>query len=94
MACTSGRTGRPWSPPAVDFALALPEVDADRIVLVGMSLGGYPAARAAAFEHRVAACVLYDGVYDFHSTVEPVIRFHQRTFGWLNTVLHLSTIGS
>jgi pimeloyl-ACP methyl ester carboxylesterase len=53
--------------PAVDFALTVPEVDAGRIVLVGTSLGGLLAARAAAFEHRIAACVLHDGVYDFGS---------------------------
>ena len=33
---------------------------------VGYSLGGYWVARAAAFEHRVAALVLDDGIYDFH----------------------------
>jgi pimeloyl-ACP methyl ester carboxylesterase len=27
-------------------------------------MGGYLAARAAAFEHRLAACILYNGVYD------------------------------
>ncbi|WP_433509202.1 alpha/beta hydrolase family protein [Nonomuraea sp. CA-143628] len=55
--------------PAVDFALTVPEVDAERLVLVGTSLGGYLAARPAAFEHRVAACVLHDGVYDFHAVI-------------------------
>jgi dienelactone hydrolase len=44
----------------------VPEVDAEQLVLVGTSLGGYLAARAAAFEHRLAACVLHDGVLDFH----------------------------
>jgi pimeloyl-ACP methyl ester carboxylesterase len=58
--------------PAVDVALAQPEVDADRLVLIGMSLGGYLAARAAAFEHRLVACVLYDGVYDFHEPAAAV----------------------
>jgi pimeloyl-ACP methyl ester carboxylesterase len=29
-----------------------------------ISLGGYLAARAAAFEHRIAACILNDGVFD------------------------------
>jgi alpha-beta hydrolase superfamily lysophospholipase len=53
--------------PAVDFALTVPEVDGERLVLIGMSLGGYLAARAAAFEHRIAACVLFDGVYEFHT---------------------------
>ena len=56
--------------PAVDFALTLPEVDPNRLVLVGTSLGGYLAARAAAFEHRLAACVLHDGVHDFSSVLE------------------------
>lgn len=27
-------------------------------------MGGYLAARAAAFEHRISACILYNGVYD------------------------------
>ncbi|MFE3267124.1 alpha/beta hydrolase family protein [Streptomyces sp. NPDC059215] len=55
--------------PAVDFALTVSELDADKLVLIGTSLGGYLAARAAAFEHRIAACVLHDGVYDFHEVV-------------------------
>lgn len=53
--------------PAVDFALAVPEIDASRLILVGTSLGGYLAARAAAFEPRLAACILHDGVYEAHS---------------------------
>jgi pimeloyl-ACP methyl ester carboxylesterase len=53
--------------PAVDFALTVPEVDAERLALIGTSFGGLLAARAVAFEHRIAACVLHDGVYDFHA---------------------------
>jgi pimeloyl-ACP methyl ester carboxylesterase len=60
--------------PAVDFALTLPEVDAARLVLIGTSLGGYLAARAAAFEHRIAACVLHDGVYDFSSVLDTIAQ--------------------
>ena len=48
--------------PVVDFALGLPGVDPERIALIGMSMGGYLAPRATAFEHRIAACVAYDGV--------------------------------
>lgn len=51
--------------PVVDYALSRPqEVDPKRIALMGISMGGYLAARAAAFEHRIAACVLYNGVFD------------------------------
>ena len=41
----------------VDFALTLPEVDANKIALRGWSLGGYLSPRAASGEHRLAACV-------------------------------------
>ena len=44
--------------PVVDAVLARDDVDADRVVLEGWSLGGYLAARAATGEHRLAACVL------------------------------------
>lgn len=54
--------------PVVDFALKRKEVDAKRIVLMGISLGGYLAPRAAAFEKRIRACIANGGVYDFHLT--------------------------
>jgi pimeloyl-ACP methyl ester carboxylesterase len=51
--------------PVVDYALTrTDEVDPKRIALMGFSMGGYLAARAAAFEHRIAACILNDGVFD------------------------------
>lgn len=45
----------------VDYALSRPEVDGDRLALVGRSFGGYLAARAATDEHRVAALVADPG---------------------------------
>ena len=36
-----------------------------RIALMGISLGGYLAPRAAAFEHRLAALIADDGLYSF-----------------------------
>lgn len=50
--------------PVVDFATLLPGVDPERIALIGMSMGGYLAPRAAAFEPRIAACIAYDGVWN------------------------------
>ncbi len=59
--------------PAVDYALSRPEVDGDQLVLMGMSLGGYLAARAAAFEHRFRAAIFFDGVYDFYGTLQAAL---------------------
>ncbi|MBN2058376.1 MAG: alpha/beta fold hydrolase [Candidatus Saganbacteria bacterium] len=53
--------------PVVDFALTRPEVDPQRIALMGISFGGYLAPRAAAFEPRLKACIANGGVYDFHA---------------------------
>lgn len=55
-----------WEKPVsavVDFALTLPEVDPQRIVLNGVSLGGYLAPRAASAEHRLAACIADPGQF-------------------------------
>ncbi|MFB8173014.1 alpha/beta fold hydrolase [Kitasatospora purpeofusca] len=54
--------------PVVDFAEKLPDVDNSRIALVGISMGGVLAPRAAAFEHRLAALVAVDGLYDLGET--------------------------
>lgn len=56
--------------PVLDWLLARPEVDAARTGLLGASLGGLLAPRAAAFEPRLAACVAVDGVYRFGATAE------------------------
>lgn len=50
--------------PVVDVATELPDVKTDAMALMGMSLGGYLAPRAAAFESRLKAVVAFDGVYD------------------------------
>ena len=39
--------------PVVDFAVGLPGVDPERIALMGLSMGGALAPRAAAFEKRI-----------------------------------------
>ena len=50
--------------PVVDYLETRPDVDRERIVLIGLSLGGYLAPRAATAEHRLAACVSDCGPYD------------------------------
>lgn len=54
--------------PAVDFVLERPEVDAAKIVLVGLSLGAFLAPRAASAEHRLAACVADCGAFDLYAS--------------------------
>jgi alpha-beta hydrolase superfamily lysophospholipase len=54
--------------PVLDWVLERPEVDPGRISLLGASMGGLLAPRAAAFEHRLAACIAFDGVYDMGLT--------------------------
>ncbi|WP_136607453.1 alpha/beta hydrolase family protein [Paenibacillus dokdonensis] len=51
--------------PVVDYLIKRPEVISDKIALMGISLGGYLAPRAAAYEHRLAACIANDGLFSF-----------------------------
>lgn len=54
---------------AVDYVEALPAVDADRIGLIGSSLGGYFAARAAAFEPRLRATVIWGAMNGIDTSI-------------------------
>ncbi|HEX9443221.1 MAG TPA: alpha/beta hydrolase [Candidatus Binatia bacterium] len=47
----------------VDYLVARPEVDPDRIAVMGISMAGYYAPRAAAFDPRVKALVCWSGCY-------------------------------
>lgn len=51
--------------PVVDFVLSRREVDPRHVALLGLSMGGELAPRAAAFEKRLAACIANDGLYDY-----------------------------
>jgi pimeloyl-ACP methyl ester carboxylesterase len=44
-----------------------------KIVLIGMSMGGYFAPRAAAFEERIDGVVAYDTMYDFGAIAGPLM---------------------
>jgi hypothetical protein len=50
--------------PVVDFALGRPEVDPERIAIMGVSQAGYWVPRAVAFERRIAAAIADPGVFD------------------------------
>ena len=50
--------------PVVDYLLTRQDVDSARIALYGGSFGGYLAPRAAAFEHRLAACIADAALFD------------------------------
>jgi 2,6-dihydroxypseudooxynicotine hydrolase len=49
----------------LDWIETRPDLDARRVGLWGVSLGGYYAARACAFEPRLRACVTLTGPFDF-----------------------------
>ncbi|MGE0062888.1 MAG: alpha/beta hydrolase family protein [Xanthobacteraceae bacterium] len=50
----------------IDWLEKRPDVDASRIALCGSSLGGYYAARAGCYEHRLAACISHGAIWDVH----------------------------
>lgn len=54
-----------WASAAVDYLETRTEVDPQKIGIVGISLGGYYAPRATAFEPRIALCVSWGGNHDW-----------------------------
>lgn len=64
--------------PVVDYVTTLPDVDPDRMALMGISMGGALAPRAAAFEKRLKLTIANPGVYrwwqviyDYLGAVDP-----------------------
>lgn len=56
--------------PVMDHVLNMTKsVDPKAVGLYGLSLGGYMAPRAAAFDHRFAAIMAIDGVWDFGEVI-------------------------
>jgi len=49
---------------AIDVLAAREDIDADRLGVVGVSMGGYYAARSAAHDSRIKAAVTVGGSYD------------------------------
>jgi dipeptidyl aminopeptidase/acylaminoacyl peptidase len=53
---------------AVNYLETRQDVDRNRLAVMGISLGGYYAPRAAAFEPRFKACVSWGAIWDYHAT--------------------------
>ncbi len=49
----------------IDYIETRSDLDAKRVGIVGISLGGYYSARAAAFDKRIKACLSYSGPYSW-----------------------------
>jgi dienelactone hydrolase len=60
----------------IDYLETRSDIDANRIGVWGVSLGGYYAPRAAAFDRRIKACVALSGAYERKPTFEgrPIIN--------------------
>ena len=64
----------------VDWLMQRNDIDHTRIGLWGVSLGGYYAPRAAAFEKRLKACIGLAGPYDFSDTWEQLPPLTREAF--------------
>ena len=64
----------------VDFVETRRDLDAARVGLWGVSLGGYYAPRAAAFEKRVKACIALAGPYDWAEAWEGLPELTKEAF--------------
>lgn len=85
--------------PVVDYALTRKDVDPKRIALIGLSMGGYLAPRAAAYEHRLAALVANSGIFDNWATAyerlgmtrEALLKFIQEKPEQVNAIVWEAT---
>jgi pimeloyl-ACP methyl ester carboxylesterase len=57
------------------------------IVLIGMSMGGYFAPRAGAFEQRIDGIVAYGTMYDFGAVLGPVLAAAKNPLARSNTLV-------
>ncbi|HBF36381.1 MAG TPA: hypothetical protein DDW50_03585 [Firmicutes bacterium] len=59
----------------VDYALSRPEVDPERIALIGHSVGGYYTTRAACFEKRISALIPSPIIWSMQPQMLQVLGF-------------------
>jgi len=60
----------------VDYLESRSDVDPERIGIMALSLGGYYAPRAAAFEKRLACCVAWGAIWDWGQIWEHRMKGH------------------
>jgi 2,6-dihydroxypseudooxynicotine hydrolase len=64
----------------IDHVMTRDDVDSGRIGLWGVSLGGYYAPRAAAFERRIKACIALGGPFDWGEAWDGLPELTRDTF--------------
>jgi 2,6-dihydroxypseudooxynicotine hydrolase len=64
----------------VNFIEKRHDIDAGRVAIGGISLGGYYAPRAAAFEKRIKACLALGGPYDWAASWDAVPTLTREAF--------------
>ena len=64
----------------VDYVETRPDLDSARIGLWGVSLGGYYAPRAAAYEKRVKACIALSGPFEWVEFFDQLPALTKDTF--------------
>ncbi len=64
----------------VDWVEARTDLDPDKIAIWGVSLGGYYAPRAAAFEKRLRACIALSGPFDWAEIWDALPELTRETF--------------
>ncbi len=79
-----------WASAAMDWLERRSDVDASRVGIIAMSLGGYYAPRAAAFEKRLAACVAWGARFENASSHGRILRdpnAARSVTGWVDHAL-------
>lgn len=67
---TSGPDTEKSAGACVDYLETRDDIDPKRIGIIALSLGGYYAPRAAAFEPRFACCVAWGAIFDYGHAVQ------------------------
>jgi 2,6-dihydroxypseudooxynicotine hydrolase len=64
----------------IDYIETRDDLDKNRIGMWGVSLGGYYAPRAAAFENRIKACIALGGPFDWGAAFDTLPELTRQTF--------------